>query len=211
MDRAQALFPNLSLDPKRIAATSVAIAVHVAVLMLLLLPTRTAPSQPLVEEISMSFVPVIKLIPVIPVTPTRPRPEATPQRPVQQEAAPVDSTPSPVDTYIPTSPPDTAVIDSYQPELPPAFAQISPDVAPPPPYPAQALRMHVSGVVTLKVRVDAQGRPVDAVIENSSGSKLLDTTALKFVLARWHFIPATQGGTAIEAYALVPISFVIEK
>lgn len=211
MDRAQALLPNLSLDPKRIAATSVAIAVHVAVLMLLLLPTRTAPSPPLVEDIPMSFVPEIKLVPLLPLTPTRPRPQAAPQRSVQQEAAPVDSTPSPVDTYVPPSPPDTTVVDSYQPELPPAFAQISADVAPPPPYPAQALRMRLSGVVTLKVRVDAQGRPVDAIVENSSGSKLLDTTALKFVLARWHFIPATQGGAAIEAYALVPISFVIEK
>ena len=71
--------------------------------------------------------------------------------------------------------------------------------------------MQLSGVVTLKIRVDTQGRPVEAVVENSSGSKLLDAAALKFVLARWHFIPATQDGAAIEAYALVPISFVIEK
>ena len=97
------------------------------------------------------------------------------------------------------------------PALPPAFAQISADVAPPPPYPPQALRMQQSGVVTLKIRVDTQGRPVEAAVENSSGSKLLDAAALKFVLARWHFTPATRDGTAIEAYALVPISFVIEK
>ena len=80
-----------------------------------------------------------------------------------------------------------------------------------PPYPIQALRRRLSGVVTLRVRVDVQGRPVEAVVENSSGSKLLDDTALKFVLARWHFIPATQGGGPIEAYALIPISFVIER
>ena len=211
MDRAQALLPTLSLDPRRIAATSVAIAVHVAVLMLLLLPTRTAPSRPIVEEISMTIVPEIREIPLIPVTRPRPHPEVAPQRPVPQEAAPVDNTPSPVDTYTPPMPPDSTIVESYQPATPPALAQISADVAPAPPYPAQALRMQLSGVVTLKVRVDTQGRPVDAAVENSSGSKLLDATALKFVLARWHFIPATQGGTAIEAYALVPISFVIEK
>jgi protein TonB len=211
MDRTQALSPTMSLDPKRIAATSVAIAVHVAALMLLLLPTRTAPSRPIVEEIPMTIVPEIRAIPSIPVTQARPRPEVAPQRQVPREAAPVDSTPSPVDTYAQPMPPDTTIIESYQPEAPPAFAQISADVAPPPPYPAQALRMQLSGVVTLKVRVDTQGRPVEAAVENSSGSKLLDAAALKFVLARWHFIPATRGGTAIEAYALVPISFVIEK
>ena len=91
------------------------------------------------------------------------------------------------------------------------FAQIRADVSPAPPYPAQALRRHVTGEVMLRVRVDAQGRPVSAVVETSSGSKLLDDAALKFVLARWHFIPATQDGGAIEAYALVPINFVIDN
>lgn len=210
MDRAQVLFPISSLDPRRIAATSGAIAVHVAVLMLLMMPMRTAPSTPIPETPTI-FEPEFKEIPLIPVTRTRPQPQVVPQRPVQSEVAPVDSTPSPVDTYTPPMPPDTPIVESFEPALPPAFAQISADVAPAPPYPAQALRMQLSGVVTLKVRVDTQGRPVEAVVENSSGSKLLDAAALKFVLARWHFIPATQDGAAIEAYALVPISFVIEK
>ncbi|MBP8097692.1 MAG: TonB family protein [Arenimonas sp.] len=210
MDRAQILFPISALDTRRIAATSGAIAVHVAVLMMLLLPMRTAPSRP-ISETPMIVVPEFREIPLIPVTQTRPRTQVVPQRPVQSEVAPVDSTPSPVDTYTPPMPPDTPVVESFEPAPPPPFAQISADVAPPPPYPAQALRMQLSGVVTLKVRVDTQGRPLEVVVENSSGSKLLDAAALKFVLARWHFIPATQGGTAIEAYALVPISFVIEK
>jgi periplasmic protein TonB len=210
MDRAQALLPNPSLDPKRIAATSGAIAVHVAVLMMLLMPVQTAPSGPIAET-PMIVVPEFREIPLVPVRQLRPQTQALPQRPVQQPAAPLDNAPSPVDTYTPPTPPDTTIIESYEPAPAPGFAQISADVAPAPPYPAQALRMQMSGVVTLKVRVDAQGRPVDAVVEGSSGYKLLDAAALKFVLARWHFIPARQGDTAIEAYALVPISFVIEK
>ena len=212
MHRTLARLPNLSLDPKRIAATSVAIAVHVLVLMMLLLPMQTAPSRPVVD-IPMIVFPEFKTIkPVILVTKAPPRAPAAPQRPAPpQQAAPVDTTPSPIDTYTPPTTPDNQIIDSFETPLPPAFAQISADVAPPPPYPAQALRLQLSGVVTLKVRVDARGRPVAAEVEGSSGSKLLDNAALKFVLARWHFIPATQDGAAIEAYALVPISFVIEK
>jgi protein TonB len=211
MERALARLPTVSLDPKRIAATSVAIAVHVLVLMMLLLPMQIAPSRPVVDN-PMIVVPEFRTIkPITLVAKPRPQAPAAPQHPTQPQVAPVDTTPSPVDTYAPPSAPDNEVIDSFETPLPPAFAQISADVAPPPPYPAQALRLRLSGVVTLKVRVDAQGRPIAAEVENSSGSKLLDNAALKFVLARWHFIPATQDGAAIEAYALVPINFVIEK
>jgi len=214
MDRAQARLPNLSLDPKRIAATSAAIAVHAAALMLLMLPAQTAPPRP-VAEIPMIVTPEFKTIPpIIPVTPPRPPTAVVPRpRPVPQPAAMAsDQSTSPVDQVAETPlADDKLVIDNYAPEPPAAFAQISADVAPPPPYPAQALRLGQSGVVTLKVRVDAQGRPREAVIEGSSGSRVLDEAARKFVLARWHFIAATQGGVPIEAYALVPISFVIDR
>lgn len=211
MDRAQTLLPVLSLDPKRIAATSVAVAAHVAVLMVLMLPTRIAPSAPIPDN-PMVVVPEFRTIPpLVPVTQPRPHTEVVPHRPAQPAAAPVDTTPAPIDTLVPPATPDEGILDGFQPALPPAFARISADVAPAPPYPVQALRRRQSGVVTLKVRVDVQGRPVEGVVETSSGSSLLDAAALKFVLARWHFVPATQAGQAIEAYALVPISFVIEK
>lgn len=212
MDRAQARLPNLSLDPKRIAGTSVAIAVHVLVLMLLMLPTQTAPPKPLVDN-PMIVVPEFHQVPpLIPILLTPPRPHsAAPQQQAVPQVTPVDPTRAPIDQFTLPALPDTDVIDSFEPALPPAFAQISADVAPPPPYPIQALRRRLSGVVTLRVRVDVQGRPVDAVVDSSSGSKLLDEAALKFVLARWHFIPAMQGGGPIEAYALIPISFVIER
>ena len=211
MDHARARFPNLSLDPKRIVATSVAIVVHVLVLMLLLLPMQIAPYRPVVDDPIITFPEFRTIPPLIPVPPPPQPSTPAPRQPVQPQATPVNSTPSPVDTYTPPALPNDAANDNYQPPVESAFAQISADFAPPPPYPAQALRRGLSGVVTLKVRVDAQGRPVDAVVESSSGSLLLDNAALKFVLARWHFIPATRSGATIEAYALVPINFVIEK
>jgi len=214
MDRAQALFPHLSLDPKRIAGTSVAILVHLLVLMLLLLPAQTSPSMSLEDESTMIVVPDYKRPPPPPPPPREVRqlqartPVQTPSPPTMIE--PVEQTQSAVDIYVPATP-DNLIVDTFEPTPPSVFEQIKADVAPPPPYPAMALKRHVTGEVTLRVRVDTQGRPVSAIIERSSGSKLLDEAARKFVLARWHFVPAVRDGGPVEAEALVPINFVIEN
>ena len=212
MDRAHALTPQLPLDAKRITATSVAICLHVAVLMLLLMPAQSPPSRTLDEEIITVIVPKViekKPIPIVPLAKPRTRTTVTTPRIAAPVVEPVDQTNSPIDPYVePTH--DEVIVDSFPPPTP-VFAQIRPDVFPAPPYPASALRRNITGEVTLRVLVDAQGRPASAVIERSSGSKLLDEAALKFVLARWHFIPATQDGQSIEAYALVPINFVIDN
>lgn len=214
MDLAHARLSELSLDPKRIAGTSVAISVHVAVLMLLLLPAQTAPTKAAIENPMTVVVPEIKhVIPLVPTTLPRSVQPITHLHPTAPPTPqdPVDDSVNPVDPYVPPSLPDTTPADSLD-RVPttPAFAQISADLAPPPPYPIQALHRHVSGVVTLRVLVDAQGRPAEVSVEHSSGSTLLDQAALKFVRARWHFVPATRDGVAIEAFALVPIDFVID-
>lgn len=216
MDRAHARLPTLSLDPKRIAATSVAIAVHVLVLMLLLMPGQTAPSKALEEQPDRPVTPDIKIKvrPLIPLEEKKPIKTTVRQPqplPLQPPAEPVDTTPSPMDQYVPLPPADQVPTDFGNSPSTPAFVQIRADVAPPPPYPRLALTRGITGEVVLRVLVDAQGAPVSAIIERSSGSKLLDQAALKFVLARWHFVPATQDGKTIEAYALVPINFVIQQ
>ena len=61
MELARSTASTLKLDPKRIAATSVAIAVHVLVLMVLMLPVQMA-AVPLVEETPMVVVPLVKKI-----------------------------------------------------------------------------------------------------------------------------------------------------
>jgi protein TonB len=214
MDRAQAFFPHLTLDPKRIAGTSFAICLHVAVLMLLMLPAQTAPPKSLLEDPPLIVVPThLEKKPEPPPPTPITRPHGQPDH--QTHLTPplvesVDQTPTAVDIYVPPTT-QIEIPDNFKPEPQSVFEQIKADIAPPPPYPAQALHRHITGEVMLRVRVDTQGRPVSAEIERSSGSRLLDDAALKFVLARWHFIPAVRDGGPVEGDALVPINFVIEN
>jgi protein TonB len=204
------------LDPKRIAGTSVAIAVHVVVLMLLLMPVTTAPA-PAVDDPSVVVVPdvVIRKLAKVPPPPTArhvlrhetaraalPRHDPPPQ--------PVDDTPSPGDPYVPPRPEGRA--DSFDATaVESVFAQITADIAPVPPYPPQGLARRLAGEVLLRIRVDSSGRPLDVTIERSSGSSLLDEAARKFVKARWHFVPAMQDGHAVEAFALLPINYSLPR
>ena len=77
---------------------------------------------------------------------------------------------------------------------------------PRPEYPALARRRGIEGQVTVKVKVSAAGQALEVALEASSGDDQLDRAALTAVKA-WRFVPARRGETAIEAYALVPVSF----
>jgi len=202
------------LDPKRIAATSVAIAVHAVVLMMLLVPTQVA-DPPKAEEPEMVLVPVPKRIEKVkpPLLPPRPHTVVHQAPPVRQPVAVqfVNDDPSPVDPVVDAVTLDEPVGETLPVDPSPTFAQIQADLAPPPTYPPQALRMRQAGRVLLRVRVDEQGRAAEVIIEASSGFRLLDDAALKAVKKRWHFVPATQDGQPIQAWALVPIVFEIAR
>lgn len=90
-------------------------------------------------------------------------------------------------------------------------ATIAYETATPPAYPIQALRANVQGTVLLKVLVDTNGQPVQVAIEHSSGSRILDDAARQHVLATWRFHPAIRAGRAIEAWALVPVRFDLNR
>jgi protein TonB len=92
-----------------------------------------------------------------------------------------------------------------------AEASIAYETATPPAYPLQALREGVQGTVLLKVLVAADGMPVQVVVERGSGSRLLDDAARRHVLAAWRFHPAMRDGHAIEAWALVPVRFALNR
>ena len=212
MEYAASRLQALSLDPKRIAATSAAVAVHIAALMLLMLPAQRVALAVAADEPSLVVVPQVQRIPRLIPLPLVHQPLPRPVRqPAVQTPVPVDATPSPVDFPEPPAQPTLPETSFDGPVAAPVFAQIVADVAPPPPYPAQARLRRLTGEVTLRIRVDAFGRPVQASIESSSGSSLLDEAARKFVLARWHFVPATQDGRPVEAEALVPINFVLQQ
>jgi protein TonB len=74
-------------------------------------------------------------------------------------------------------------------------------------FPIQAMRQHMQGTVLLRVLVDETGKPLDVLVEHSSGFTLLDSSARQQVLAAWRFQPAMVNGQAVRAWARVPVSF----
>jgi protein TonB len=212
MAHAHAALPRFPLDAKRIAATSAVIALHAGVLMLLLMPAQVA-RTPLVEDEPPPYIPVkIEVPPPIPLPPT-PRPPsahapvhtpvAIPDPPVEA----VDQSVSAVDVPMPDPAPTP---DTFDPGPASVFVQLATRVAPPPPYPGAALRRKLTGTVKLRIHVDAAGLPLEVSVEESSGHELLDQAAVKTVRTRWRFVPALRDGVPIEAWALVPIEFVLQ-
>ena len=151
--------PVATLDPKRIAGTSLAIAVHGVVLMMLLMPMQVA-DPPARLDTPMVVLPIHTIPPPVDPPPRdeRPRPvirqtQTTP-RPV--EVPVLNTDPSPVDTYVEQVTLDPVPDTDFRVDPPPTFARIVADVAPPPTYPPQALRLRQSGEVVLRVLVDEQ-------------------------------------------------------
>lgn len=217
MAHALAALPRLDLDAKRVAATTVVIALHVGVLMMLLAPV-TSPSKAAAEEEVINWLPVppiIRVPPPIQYTPVRPpdarRPPPVAQRqPVQAQDPPVESVDQTASAVDFIAAPDTSATSFDAGPVGPSIAQLSTIAAPGPVYPRPAIQRRLTGTVTLRIHVDAGGRPIEVWVENSSGHAILDQAAMKVVKARWRFVPATQDGVAIEAWALVPIEFVLQ-
>lgn len=82
-------------------------------------------------------------------------------------------------------------------------------VNPKPPYPMLARRMGTQGVVVLRVHVRADGSVAAAEVAQSSGSALLDDSALKTVRQQWRFLPARLNDEPVESWVEVPIRFVL--
>lgn len=80
---------------------------------------------------------------------------------------------------------------------------------PEPVYPAASRRLGEEGTVQLRVRVSAEGQPVQVDVHRSSSHPRLDEAATAAV-REWRFLPAKQGTTAVEATVIVPIVFRLE-
>jgi protein TonB len=217
MEHVHAALPRLQIDAKRIAATSGVIALHVGVLMMLMMPPPMAAPQADETVVVLPDWQPRRLPPPPPPPPKpvdKPKPQPVDAQPVQKPVVEefvesVDQTPGPMDVIAPPDVPEIPTTFDTGPATS-VFVQLVPDVSPAPPYPRPAMERRVEGKVVLRIHVDASGRPIEVSVENSSGSKLLDEAAMKFVKARWHFVPAQQDGRATEAWALLPIDYVLQ-
>lgn len=77
---------------------------------------------------------------------------------------------------------------------------------PSPIYPPLARAQGIAGKVTLEVLVSETGKALNVKIFSSSGSDILDESALETV-ANWNFVPAQKFGVNVQAKIFVPIEF----
>src|SRR3546814_5817962 len=82
--------------------------------------------------------------------------------------------------------------------------------APSPPYPRAALRAGLQGTVMLQVLVDVDGRPLQVDDEHSSGHRVLDNAARRYVLQNWTFPPAMRAGRPAPAVGPVPTAYSLD-
>lgn len=202
----------------RSLAMALTLSLNLAVVLFALLPSTPFPVQapppqsllaavlqPTPPSVTPPRLPTLRAarhvtVPSVRAPATHPTPIALPALP---SAIPVAPTQPEIATSV-TGSDTTAVADN-------AEATIAYETATPPAYPLLALRSGVQGTVLLKVLVDADGKPVQVVIERGSGSRLLDDAARKHVLTAWRFHPATRNGHAIQAWALVPVRFALNR
>jgi len=191
---------------------------EVAPLMVELISAPTSPA----------VLPPAPPTPPIPTPPIQPSPPAPPRARVPAPA-PVTSvapTPAPASFETPTLPPA-----SPEPTAPAPVAAIEAPPAPPaaaaqpktiaitaveyltPPvlvYPAASKRFGESGRVLVRVLVDAEGRPRQMAISQSSGHPRLDEAALATVRAT-RFKPYTEDGRPQPFAAVMPLDFILEN
>lgn len=203
-------------DPIRITAGSAALLVNAVAALLLLQPRQWTelplPPRPIDRPTEVVLIPQT-IVPAPPIAePVKPQIHrtATPQ-PIPVPL-PTPLAPSPIDVAIiaPVATDfaiETADVASTESAAGTQMASVDYAFAPPPPYPAIALRHGAEGTVWLRIEVDESGAPVRVSVERSSGNRALDSGARLHVLNRWRFQPARRDGQAIRGIALVPVVF----
>lgn len=214
----------LALDAGRITAGAGAIALNAVGLLLLMIPLavppmldRARPDDPTVVWIRPK-PPEPKREPVkVEITRPLPRPAERPrpmERPQVQPMQATTSEPLEGDIVVPPGtgePTDSPVVEPpADPVGPMQGARLEIALGPAPPYPREALREGLEGTVVLRLLVGVDGRPIDVVVERSSGHRLLDAAARRHVLAKWTFRPAMRDGRPVQAIGLLPVDFSLD-
>ncbi len=74
-------------------------------------------------------------------------------------------------------------------------------------HPPEALARGLSGMVLLRLHIDASGRVRKAEVHLSSGHSVLDRAAASHALAHWRFRSARAGRRAVAQVIRVPVVF----
>jgi protein TonB len=207
----------------RATAIAVVVALHAAVIGVLVVAQLRAPPPPPETTLSVSFITETAESPA----PTPPQPQTpTPPRPEPRLMATATPTPSPM-----SAPPIEKVTPQQQAPAPPAppapssapSANDAPTaVTPPnftaaylnnplPVYPMASRRKRAQGVARLRVHVNPDGAPDQVLLERTSGHPELDAAALDVVKKRWRFSPAKQGDRIVAAWVIVPLEFSLDR
>lgn len=211
-------------DRVHIAALSAAIALNLAVLVaasrplppLAVLPTPSARALPIHWVEPPPVVPLPPLLDVkpLPLNPpplvhSRPKPvPMTAPAAMPTEQGRLATPPLVAPTIAPTLPATSTATATATPA--PVEATLAYRSAPLT-FPVQAIRQHLHGTVLLRVLVDEQGKPIQVLVERSSGHAVLDRSAREQVLAAWRFEPAHVGGKRLRAWARVPVTFALHE
>lgn len=172
------------------------------------------------------------IAPPAPEPPTPPEPPAPPPRPLPKTppppapliaaapspapAPPAFVVPEPLREIAPPEPVIVAAEPAPTAPPPPAPARELPASAiqylepPAPAYPRASRRLGESGLVIVRVFVDADGLPRQLQVVQSSGFVRLDEAALDGV-RRARFKPPTENGRPTAGWARIPIPFELEK
>jgi protein TonB len=214
--------PETGLNPARIAGISVAILVHAAAFLLLLIPATLPPlvqhldtpqaqleiiQKPKQEPIVVPIDTQKPVQPPIARTPVKPQVPVAPPTPIAIDAP--STMPAIAEAVAPSDPGPVAEIapSTAAPSGPIAASHLAYVRAPAPTYPRAAIMDRAEGTVMLRVLVDIDGSPLEVAIETSSGNRELDRAARTQVLKNWKFQPAMQDGHAVQAYGRVPVNF----
>ena len=169
------------------------------------LPSYVSPRLDLSRILAISFAMAVHvlalLVLLLPLSQTPPPgkdPEPAPPRWEVRQVVPVTDLAGPADVVAPDI------------GGPLQGTQLRYAVAPPPRYPRDAIASGAEGTVLLRVLVDVDGRPLQVVVDRSSGHRSLDREAVRHVQQRWRFVPAMHDGRPVQAWGLVPIGFSLQ-
>lgn len=174
---------------------------------------------------------VVQTPPTPPVPePPKPEPPKPVVTPIKREPTVVASNraPTPQDMQVPAAPEPPAPTPPPMPAAPPtATVATAPEPAPPPPkflpssavgyliepklvFPTASQELGESGLVTLEVLVDVDGRAKDVQVTKSSGYPRLDRAAVTAMKAA-RFKPYIHNGVPLSIRAVAVLNFNLER